>query len=235
MESVFTHYPQLTSLKIRKQNKEYDAKYDEYDHQNDKDAIACFLNSLGEDYRRRLRVKSSRIKKLKFTDIFMMFIEIERPQNAKLYDSMEKKVLNMQPSDYPGGDIVKMSDFAREHIVAIFRGNAWDSKNNIALTRILIEAGGKENEEFLNPMHLLLTKVRKAVAQVTHLNSAEKDEKLSSQGLGWEDILNEAEELYRTMTVDGNVRWPPQCSVDDSKAPPQGYGAHLTQFRPNGK
>ena len=56
-------------------------------------------------------------------------------------------------------------------------GNAWDSKNNIALTRILIKAGGKENEEFSNPMHLLLTKVRRAVAQVTHLNNAKKDEK----------------------------------------------------------
>ena len=141
----------------------YHAEYDEYDHQNNKDTSACFLNSLGEDYRRRLRVKSSRIQKLKFTDLFMMFIEIERPQNAELYDSFEKKVLNMNPSDYPGANIIKMADFARKHIVAMTRGNAWDSKNNIALTRILIEAGGKENEEFSNPMHLLLTKVRKAV------------------------------------------------------------------------
>ena len=84
MGSVFNHYPLFTYEKIRKQNEMYHAEYDEYDHQNDKDASACFLNSLGEDYRRRLRVKSSRIQKLKFTDLFMMFIEIERPQNAEL-------------------------------------------------------------------------------------------------------------------------------------------------------
>ena len=111
------------------------------------------------------------------------------------------------------------------------RGNAWDSKNNIALTRLLIDAGGTENNEFSHPMHQLLTEVRKEVAQVTHLNNQEKNEAMASKGVGWEDILQEAESLYRTMTVPGKVRWPPQCNIDDSKSPPQGFGAHLTQYK----
>ena len=111
------------------------------------------------------------------------------------------------------------------------RRNTWDSKNNIALTRLLINAGSKENEEFSYPMHKLLTEVRKEVSQVTHLNNKEKDKALATKGVGWDDILKEAERLYRTMTVAGKVRWPPQCNIDDSKAPPQGYGAHLTQYK----
>ena len=50
-------------------------------------------------------------------------------------------------------------------------GNAWDSKNNIALTQLFIEAGGEGNREHTHPMLQLLTSVRKEVQQVTHLNN----------------------------------------------------------------
>ena len=89
------------------------------------------MNSLGEDLRRQIRVK--RKPDMLFTDVFMMFMNIERPQNAKLCDSHERKALNVQALDHPGANIVKMTEFARSNIVALIRGNAWDSKNNIAL------------------------------------------------------------------------------------------------------
>ena len=54
-----------------------------------------------------------------FSNIFMMFINIERPQNAELYNSYKRKVLNMQASDYPGANIVKMAEFARSNIIAM--------------------------------------------------------------------------------------------------------------------
>ena len=69
-----------------------------------------------------------------FTNIFMMFINIEQPQNAKLCNSHEQKVLNMQASDCLGAKIVKMTEFKQFNIVAIVRRNAWDSKNSIAPT-----------------------------------------------------------------------------------------------------
>ena len=106
-----------------------------------------------------------------FTDIFMMFINIERPQNAELCDSCERKVLNMQVSDCPGADIVKMTKFAQSNIVAMICRNAWDSKNDIALTRLLIQAGGEGNHKHTHPMLQLLTKVRESVQRVTHLNN----------------------------------------------------------------
>ena len=57
-------------------------------------------------------MKNTRDKKLKFTDIFMLFVDMARPQNAKLCDSCEHEALNMNPQDYPGGDTVKMAEFA---------------------------------------------------------------------------------------------------------------------------
>ena len=87
-----------------------------------------------------------------FTDIFMMFVNTEQPQNAKLCNSCKRKVLNMQASDCPGADIDKMTEFAPSNITAMVHGNAWDSKNNIALTELLIEAGGEGNHEHTHPM-----------------------------------------------------------------------------------
>ena len=78
-----------------------------------------------------------------FVDIFMMFINIEQPQNAKLCNSCKRKVPNMQASDHPGADIVKMTEFTQSNIAAMTHRNAWDSKNNIALTRLLTKAGGE--------------------------------------------------------------------------------------------
>ena len=155
-----------------------------------------------------------------FSDTFMMFINIEQPQNAELCDSCEQKVLNMQASNHPGANIVKMTEFARTNTVAMIRGNAWDSKNNIALTRLLIKAGGESNNECTHPMLQLLTKVRKEVQNVTHVNNKSKNEHLSQQGLGWEDVLDQAEELCRSMNIEGDVRWPPACNINDSAVPP---------------
>ena len=129
-----------------------------------------------------------------FTDIFMMFINIKRPQNAELHNSCKRKVLNMQVSDHPGADIVKMTKFAQSNIVAMIRGNAWDSKNNIAPTRLLIQAGGEGNCKHTHPMLELLTKARESVQQVTHLNNREKNTESSNNNVGWEDILDQAEE-----------------------------------------
>ena len=111
-------------------------------------------------------------------------------QNAELHDSHERKVLNMQVSDHPGANIVKMTKFARSNIAAMIRGNAWDSKNNIALTRLLIQAGGEGNHECTHPMLELLTKARENVQQVTHLNNRDKNIRLSNNNVGWEDILD---------------------------------------------
>ena len=79
----------------------------------------------------------------------------------------------------------------------------------------------------------LLTKVREEVQQVTHLNNQEKNEQLSSKDVRWEDILNKAEELCQSMTVEGNIRWPPACNISNAQTPPKGCRAHPTQHQNN--
>ena len=126
-----SHLP-FTIKSMRARNVEASPKCNMHDKQNNDDAIKCFMNSLGEDLRQQIQVK--RKPDMLFTNIFMMFINIKGTQNAKLRDSCKRKVLNMQASDCPGADIVKMTECAQSNIAAMICGNAWDSKNNMALT-----------------------------------------------------------------------------------------------------
>ena len=118
--------------------------------QNNNDATECLMSSLGEDLQRQIQVRHK--DKMLCTDIFMMFISIGQPQNAKLHDSCEPRALNMQVLDHPGANIVKMTEFSQSNIIAMIHRNAWDRKNNIALTQPLTEAGGEGNHERTLPM-----------------------------------------------------------------------------------
>ena len=86
------------------------AKCDTPNKQNVNNVIECF------NPRRQIQVK--RKEDMLFTNIFMMFINIQWPQNAELCDSHKKRVLNMQVLDCPGANIMKMTEFAQSNIVA---------------------------------------------------------------------------------------------------------------------
>ena len=102
------HSPLKVCLKAR--NVLVSPKCDTHDKQNNDNAIKCFMNSLGEDPRQQIQMKQK--PEMLFTNIFMMFINIKHPQKAKLCDSHKRKVPNMQASDHPGVDVVKMTEFA---------------------------------------------------------------------------------------------------------------------------
>ena len=116
----------------------------------------------------------------------------------------------MQVSDCPETNIVNLMEFAQSNIVAMICRNAWDSKNNIALTQLLIEAGGEGNHEHTHLMLQLLTKVMEEVQLVTCLNNQEKNKQPPSNNVEWKDILDKAKESCQSMTIKGNIRWPQQ-------------------------
>ena len=100
-------------------------------------------------------------------------------------------------------------------------------EQNIALTCLFIKAGGEGNHKHKHPMLQLLTSVRKEIQQVTHLNNQKKNKELSKKGIGWGDTLDKAEELCCSMTIEGNVCWPPACNINDSQTPPKRHGTNL--------
>ena len=92
MLSVFTNYPKFSMEEIKLQNEIYVAECDEFDKQNDKEAIICFLNCLDDQLHQDIwtRIESDML----FTEVFMIFIQHERPQNGETYDSLEQKLIN---------------------------------------------------------------------------------------------------------------------------------------------
>ena len=78
----------------------------------------------------------------------------------------------------------------------------------------MIDAGGGEgNQEYINPMYCLLEKVKEQVAKTGHLNNKGKICHMIAESVGWEDILEKADDLYSGMATPGNVRWPPALNA----------------------
>ena len=113
--------------------------------------------------------------------------------------------------------------------MALQKANTYNNKHNAKLCRIFTEAGGLNNSEYQTPMYQLLDKVKRAVGEVSHLNNQDKLKTMSRKGVGWSDILKEAEETYKGMTIERNVRWPPACNTTNLKAPATNFGANLVQ------
>jgi len=61
------------------------------------------------------------------------------------------------------------------------------------------------------------------------MNNNDKADYMSQHDCGWEDILDQAEDLYREQMVEGLKRWPPASNPKDSKRPPTEYQVNLTQ------
>merc|ERR1711884_263840 len=77
-------HPLFTIKRMKMRDFDPIGECDTHDEQNDDNTIKCFVNSLGEDLKQQIQVK--RKDNMLFTNIFMMFINIEQPQNAELCD-----------------------------------------------------------------------------------------------------------------------------------------------------
>ena len=205
MKSLLAFYPLFNIKDIKKVNEvTYKIKYDEFDIQNDVEAIECLNNSIHEDLRKRLRVKIE--PDMMFTEVLPLLVDMERPQSSELYDSYERRITKMDVSKFPGANIKDMAEYAREIINTMSKADAWDSKTNITLARIFTEAGGTNNEEYAIPMHQLLADVKMHEGNTRHLNNREKIKHMSKENVGWNEILKLAEDLYTGMTVEDNIR-----------------------------
>ena len=77
MLSVITNYPRFSMDNIMLQNIAHRGRYDEYDKQNDSEAIACLLNSLDDEPHQDIwtRIEPTML----FAKAFVIFIQHERP------------------------------------------------------------------------------------------------------------------------------------------------------------
>ena len=109
--------------------------------------------------------------------VLMAFMEHKQPISGELYESIERKVLDIDTGNYPQRNITKMVEDLQVYLNTLDTAKAWDSKNNSKLCCILVEAGSPpnvKNEEESFPLNQKLTEVKKAVITSNHFNNKDK-------------------------------------------------------------
>ena len=131
---------------------------DACDLQSDNSACKCFLDSLQDSLKKDVQTTKTKEDDL-FADVFVAFIENERPVSGHLCQSMERKVLFLCVSKFTGGDVKVMASAAWETIQELIGARMWDSLKNTTLCCIFATAL-PNNTECSNPMCSLLDKVK---------------------------------------------------------------------------
>ena len=203
MMSLFTNYPKFSVKDIKKQNAVFGSLYDKYNKQNDIEATECLPNSLNSELCKD--VMSQTNEEMLFSHVFMIFIKHERPQHGELYDAIEQCLINMDAGKFPGANVKDMCVEMQKDIKALIKANQYNSKHNARICRMLTKAGGMNNSEYSNPMYVLLTKVKHKILKHNHLLNANKLAAMTKEEVGWEDILREAEDMYKSMTAEGYI------------------------------
>ena len=135
-------------------------------------ARKCLLNSLDNRLQKDLQIQ---IKETDcFTVILMVFIDYERPLTGEMYAGIEAKIKSATINKYPQGNVSMMVTDIRQWIDTLHKANMYDSKDNIALCRILAVAGGDNNIEYTGPMYKLLEQCQEALPKITPFNNAQK-------------------------------------------------------------
>ena len=110
----------------------------------------------------------------------------------------------MDIGKFPGANIKGMCVEMQKDIKALIKANQFDSKHNARICRMLTKAGGINNRsEYSNPMYVLLTKVKCEIPKHNQLSNADKLTAMTKEQVGWEDILREAKDMYKSMTAEG--------------------------------
>ena len=89
------------------------------------------MNSLCEELCKEILAKME--EKMRFSEVFMIFVENERPQSGELYDAIKKCLLSLDISSYAGANIKEMAAAARRDLKSLTKANAYNSKNNAKL------------------------------------------------------------------------------------------------------
>ena len=226
MVSILTHYSCLSRATVNKQTAWMKNKYDAYDLQNDNSAKQSFLNSLQDALKKDIQIKTKPDDL--FVDVFVVFIENERPVSHDLFQSMERKVLALHISQFAGANVKLMASAARETIQELVRARMWDSLKNSSLCRIFAVAS-PGNAEYSNPMYSLLNKVKTESMEIIHLTNVQKLQHMIDNKVSHDNILDTATDLYNEQTIDGLIRWPALINVRD-KSPI----ANLSQMQDRG-
>ena len=107
MVSVVKNFTHFTLEYVEKESASLMTMWDDYDHQNDQAAVRFLLNCLHNDLRKLIQTREEDDDS--FTVVWLRLVDIIMTSSVEWYDSIKDCLKARKPSDYPGEDIVLLS------------------------------------------------------------------------------------------------------------------------------
>jgi hypothetical protein len=93
-----------------------------------------------------------------------------------------------------------------------------DPNLRLTILKTLLTIGGDDNQAYKCLLQRKMFELEEKLPKLFHLPNPNKEEVLCSKGLGWEDILDLAEQRYQLQNHARSITWPPARSAKDSKS-----------------
>ena len=107
MVSVVKNFTHFTLEYVEKESASLMTMWDDYDHQNDQAAVRFLLNCLHNDLRKLIQTREEDDDS--FTVVWLRLVDIIMTSLVEWYDSIKDCLKARKPSDYPGEDIILLS------------------------------------------------------------------------------------------------------------------------------
>ena len=129
---------------IEKESVSLKSKLDDYDHQNDQAMVHFLLNSLHKDLCKLIQTRKEDDDS--FTVVWLCLMDIIMMSLVEWYNSIKDCLKNCKPSDYPGEDIVLLSQDFQTDAQELEISGKYDHDLTLKILQIFLMAGGDGHE-----------------------------------------------------------------------------------------
>ena len=221
MVSVVKNFARFTLEYVKRESADLTTMWDEYDRQNDQAAVRFLLNSLHDDLRKLIQTRKEDDDS--FTVVWLRLVDIIMTSSVERYDSIKTRIKGRKPSDYPGEDIVLLSQDFQTDAQELEIGGKYDHDLTLKILQIFLTAGGdgREAEDYRHPLRNLQDQLSTALIKVATMEREAATKYLYQNSLTVKFICMAAEKKYLDLKSAG--RWPPAKHACDSRAVPSAF------------
>ena len=196
-------------------------KWDNYSQASNREAVEFLMNSL--DPRTEQMVLDNKQEE---DDTFVVLWKVLQRGIMSIsitrYAEIKDKIKALEPSQYPGHNILMMVIQLKEWCQELQDADQYDHYLTLIITKNFLKGGGATNELWRMPFLLLIPKLNDALLEIPHMSRETAWAHMKGEKLLWTHVCEQARNEYRMML--DNKEWPPQRSHRDSRRPHHRFG-----------
>ena len=196
-------------------------KWDSYSQASNREAVEFLMNSL--DPRTEQMILDNKQEE---DDTFVVLWKVLQRGIMSIsitrYAEIKDKIKALEPSQYPGHNILMMVIQLKEWCQELQDADQYDHYLTLIITKNFLKGGGATNELWRMPFLLLIPKLNDALLEIPHMSRETAWAHMKGEKLLWTHVCEQARNEYRMML--DNKEWPPQRSHRDSRRPHHRFG-----------